>query len=136
MVRKKVFTNLNLLSIFLIFILAILSIHIMLSESFVTGQQRDSLLSYLPENFRVLFVNNQSSMLSNADLSNQASIELKQAQIAAESMAVNVLEDLPRGSTRIEDIDNQSKADILISIIEYKEIEKIIANKRSGINQI
>jgi hypothetical protein len=135
MVRKKVFTNLNLLSIFLIFILAILSIHIMLSESFVTGQQRDSLLSYLPENFRVLFVNNQSSMLSNADLS-EASIVLAQSQIAAETSAVNVLEDLPRGSTRIEDIDNQSKADILINSSELKEIENIIANKRSGINLI
>ena len=136
MVRKKVYTNLNLLSIFLIFILAILSIHIMLSESFVTGQQRDSLLSYLPENFRVLFINNQSSMLSNADLINQASIELAQSQIKAETLAVNVLEDLPRGSTRIEDIDSQSKDDMLINSTELKEIENIIANKRSGINQI
>ena len=136
MVRKKVYTNLNLLSIFLIFILAILSIHIMLTESFVTGQQRDSLLSYLPENFRVLFINNQSSMLSNADLINQASIELAQSQIKAETLAVNVLEDLPRGSTRIEDIDSQSKDDMLINSTELKEIENIIANKRSGINQI
>jgi hypothetical protein len=135
MVKKMVFTNLNLLSIFLIFILAILSIHIMLSESFVTGQQRDSLLSYLPENFRVLFVNNQSSMLSNADLGNQASMKLELSQIAAESLAVNVLEDLPRGSTRIEDIDSQSKADILINGTGLKEIEKIIANKRSEIDQ-
>jgi len=75
-------------------------------------------------------------MLSNADLSNQASIELVQTQIAAETLAVNVLEDLPRGSTRIEDIDNQSKADILINSSELKEIENIIANKRSGIDQI
>jgi hypothetical protein len=108
----------------------------MLSESFVTGQQRDSLLSYLPENFRVLFINNQSSMLSNADLSNEASIVLAQSQIAAESSAVNVLEDLPRGSTRIEDIDSQSKADILINSNQLKEIEKIIENKISGIDQI
>ncbi len=112
----------------------------MLSESFVTGQQRDSLLSYLPENFRVLFINNQSSMLSNADLSNadlnQASIVLAQSQIAAETSAVNVLEDLPRGSTRIEDIDSQSKADILINSNQLKEIEKIIENKISGIDQI
>jgi len=136
MIRKKVFTNLNLLSLFLIFILSILSIHIMLTESFVTGQQRDSLLSYLPENFRVLFINNQSSMLSNADLINQASIELAQSQIKAETLAVNVLEDLPRGSTRIEDIDSQSKDDMLINSTELKEIENIIANKRSGINQI
>ena len=136
MVNKKVFTNLNLLSFFLIFILAILSIHIMLSESFVTGQQRDSLLSYLPENFRVLFINNQSSMLSNANLSNEASIVLAQSQIAAESSAVNVLRDLPRGSTRIEDIDSQSKADILINSNQLKEIEKIIENKISGIDQI
>jgi hypothetical protein len=150
MVNKKVFTNLNLLSFFLIFILAILSIHVMLSDSFVTGQQRDSLLSYLPENFRVLFINNQSSMLSNADLSNadisnEASIVLAQSKIAAESSAVNVLEDLPRGSTRIEDIDSQSKDDILINstqlkeierIIELKEIERIIENKISGIDQI
>ena len=130
------FTHLNLLSLFLIFILAIISIHIMLSESFVTGQQRDSLLSYLPENFRVLFVNNQSSMLTNADLSNQVSIESALLQIKTETLAVNVLEDLPRGSTRIEDIDNQSKADILINSTELKEIENIIANKRTGINQI
>ena len=108
----------------------------MLTESFVTGQQRDSLLSYLPENFRVLFINNQSSMLSNADLINQASIELAQSQIKAETLAVNVLEDLPRGSTRIEDIDSQSKDDMLINSTELKEIENIIANKRSGINQI
>jgi len=136
MIRKKVFTNLNLLSLFLIFILSILSIHIMLTESFVTGQQRDSLLSYLPENFRVLFINNQSSMLSNADLINQASIELAQSQIKAETLAVNVLEDLPRGSTQIENIDSQSKCDMLINSTELKEIENIIANKRSGINQI
>ena len=136
MMRRTVFTNLNLLSYFSIFILAILSIHIMLTESFVTGQQRDSLLSYLPENFRVLFINNQSSMLSNADLINQASIELAQSQIKAETLAVNVLEDLPRGSTRIEDIDSQSKGDMLINSTELKEIENIIANKRSGINQI
>jgi len=136
MMRSRVFTNLNLISLFLIFILSILSIHIMLTESFVTGQQRDSLLSYLPENFRVLFINNQSSMLSNADLSNQISMEAAQLQIKAETLAVNVLEDLPRGSTRIEDIDNQSKADILVNSTELKEIENIIANKRSGINQI
>ena len=136
MMRRTVFTNLNLLSYFSIFILAILSIHIMLTESFVTGQQRDSLLSYLPENFRVLFVNNQSSMLTNADLSNQVSIESALLQIKTETLAVNVLEDLPRGSTRIEDIDSQSKGDMLINSTELKEIENIIANKRSGINQI
>src|SRR5574339_105737 len=136
MIRNNLFTNLNLLSLFLIFILSILSIHIMLTESFVTGQQRDSLLSYLPENFRVLFINNQSSMLSNVDLSNQISIESALLQIKAETLAVNVLEDLPRGSTRIEDIDNQSKGDILINSTELKEIENIIANKKSGINQI
>ena len=130
------FTHLNLLSLFLIFILAIISIHIMLSDSFVTGQQRDSLLSYLPENFRVLFVNNQSSMLTNADQSSQVSIESALLQIKTETLAVNVLEDLPRGSTRIEDIENQSKADILINSTELKQIENIIANKRSGINQI
>ena len=134
--KKRVFTHLNLLSLFLIFILAIISIHIMLSESFVTGQQRDSLLSYLPENFRVLFVNNQSSLLTNADQSSQVSIESALLQIKTETLAVNVLEDLPRGSTRIEDIDNQSKADMLINNTELKQIENIIANKRSGINQI
>ena len=108
----------------------------MLSDSFVTGQQRDSLLSYLPENFRVLFVNNQSSMLTNADQSSQVSIESALLQIKTETLAVNVLEDLPRGSTRIEDIDSQSKGDMLINSTELKEIENIIANKRSGINQI
>ena len=134
--KKRVFTHLNLLSLFLIFILAIISIHIILSDSFVTGQQRDSLLSYLPENFRVLFVNNQSSLLTNADQSSQVSIESALLQIKTETLAVNVLEDLPRGSTRIEDIDNQSKADMLINNTELKQIENIIANKRSGINQI
>ena len=135
MISKRLLKNLIIGSIFLFLLLITSFVHIINSKFNVTGQEQKSVFSVLPENFRSIFINDQSSALSSTDVSISSPMILDLSKIEQETLSINVLEDLPRGSTRIEDVDNQNKGDILVNSSELNEIENIIDSK-SGINQI
>jgi hypothetical protein len=106
--------------------LVIFSIHIISSNIAVIAQKPHILFSDLPENFRALFINNQSTISNNTTSTNDTLLNNQTKN--EEAMGVEVLEDLPRGSTRIEDIDNQSETDLLIDDSKLEYIENIVAN--------
>lgn len=101
----------------------------LISSNFtVKAQKPHTLFSTLPENLIAFFINDQSSSTNSNNSIHQNSFD-KQTN-NEESMGVEVLEDLPRGSTRIEDIDNRSETDILITDNQLEYIQKIVDNVR------
>ncbi|MFB5600374.1 MAG: hypothetical protein ACE5SW_09130 [Nitrososphaeraceae archaeon] len=124
--RRKIF-KIKFLSVFIFSLLVIISIHLISSNFAVIAQKPHILFSEIPENFIALFVNNQSSLSNTTTDSTIQNSSSNQTQ-NEESMGIEVLEDLPRGSTRIEDLDNQSETDVLISDNQLEYIQNIVEN--------
>lgn len=99
----------------------------LISSNFaVKAQKPHTLFSALPENLIALFINDQTTLTNSTNSIYQNSFA-KQTN-NEESMGIEVLEDLPRGSTRIEDIDNRSETDMLITDNQLEYIQKIVDN--------
>jgi len=124
---REIYNN-KFLALFLFGILIALSLYLISSNFAVKAQKPHTLFSALPENLIAFFINDQSSSTNSNNSIHQNSFD-KQTN-NEESMGVEVLEDLPRGSTRIEDIDNRSETDILITDNQLEYIQKIVDNVR------
>lgn len=125
--KSKIY-NITFLALFLFGCLIVLSLYLISSNFAVKAQQPHTLFSDLPENLIAFFINDQSTLANSTHTVYQNSFD-KQTN-NEESMGVEVLEDLPRGSTRIEDIDNLSETDILITDNQLEHIQKIVDNSR------
>lgn len=123
---RKIF-KIKFLYVFTFSLLVILSIHFISSNFAVIAQKPHILFSDIPENFIALFVNNQSS-LSHATTDSTIQNSSGNQTQNEESRGIEVLEDLPRGSTRIEDLDNHSETDVLISDNQLEYIQNIVEN--------
>jgi hypothetical protein len=74
-------------------------------------------LSDISDNFKTLLINNQSQ------ITNQTAIAIESLQNEEKTLSINALENLPRGSTLINTIDNAP-----MKIYQLEQIGRIVEN--------